>query len=155
TGILLFFENKVSESISFLKNSAVQYNHPFYKGRIGWIYTITGQYDSAIDILEKTLVQHKERRPALLANLAAAYFHKGEKEKANELFDELEKKVEEGKANHAFYTASAYAFTGNTHKTLHFLYKAYEQHDIELLWLKKDPMLYSVKDLPFCAELLK
>ena len=154
-GILLFFENKISESINFLKNSVIQYNHPFYKGRIGWIYTITGQYDPAIDIIEKALEQHKERRPALLANLAAAYFHSGEKEKANEIFDELEKKIDEGKANHAFYTASAYAFTGDKHKSLHFLYKAYEQHDIELLWLKKDPMLNSVKDLPFCLELLK
>jgi len=154
-GILLFFENKISESINFLKNSVIQYNHPFYKGRIGWIYTITGQYDPAIDIIEKALEQHKERRPALLANLAAAYFHSGEKEKANEIFDELEKKIDEGKANHAFYTASAYAFIGDKHKSLHFLYKAYEQHDIELLWLKKDPMLNSVKDLPFCLELLK
>ena len=154
-GILLFFENKISESISFLKNSVVQYNHPFYKGRIGWIYTLTGQYESAIDILEKTLEQHKERRPAILANLAAAYFHNGKKEKANEIFDELEKKIDEGKANHAFYTATAYAFTGNIQKTLHFLFKAYEQHDIELLWLKKDPMLNSVKDLPFYVELLK
>ena len=144
-GVLLFFENKISDSVSFLKNSAVQYNHPFYKARIGWIYTITGQYGSAIDILEKTLEQHKERRPAILANLAAAYFHNGEKEKASEIFDELEKKINEGKANHAFYTASAYAFIGDTQKTLHFLYKAYEQHDIELLWLKKDPMLDSVR----------
>jgi adenylate cyclase len=155
TGILLFFENKISESISFLKNSVIQYNHPFYKGRIGWIFTLTGQYEPAIDILEKTLEQHNERRPALLANLAAAYFHSGKKEKANDLFDELEKKIDEGKANHAFYTASAYAYIGDIPKTLHFLYKAYEQHDIELLWLKKDPMLNSVRHLPFCVELLK
>jgi len=108
-----------------------------------------------LQMQEKTLEQHKERRPAILANLAAAYFHNGKKEKANEIFDELEKKIDEGKANHAFYTASAYAFIGDKHKSLHFLYKAYEQHDIELLWLKKDPMLNSVKDLPFCLELLK
>ena len=154
-GIMLFFENKIAESIAFLKDCIAQYNHPFYKARIGWIYTLTSQYKAAIDILEKTLEQHKVRRPAILASLAAAYFYNGESEKAQEVFNELEKKIDEGKANHAFYTAAAYAFIGNKQRALSFLYKAYEQHDIELLWLKKDPMLNSIKDLPFCIELLK
>jgi len=95
------------------------------------------------------------RRPALLASLAAAYFQNGNAEKAQEIFNELEKNIADGKANHAFYTASAYAFTGNKQKALNFLYQAYELHDIELLWLKTDPMLNSLKDTPFYQELLR
>jgi len=154
-GTLLFLENKISESIAFLKDCIAIYHHPFYYGRIGWIYVLTGQYEAAIDIIEEALEQYKVRRPALLSSLAAAYFYDGKKEKAQEILNELERKINEGKANHAFYTASAYAFIGNKQKCLSFLYKAYEQHDIELLWLKKDPMLNSVKELPFYLELLK
>jgi adenylate cyclase len=154
TGLLLFYENKIPESITFLKDCNARYNHPFYNGRIGWIYTLTGQYEAAIDIIEKTFEQHKLRRPALLATLASAYFQNGDREKAQEIFNELEKNIADGKANHAFYTAAAYAFTGNKEKALSFLYKAYELHDIELLWIKADPMLNSIKDHRFYQHLL-
>jgi len=154
-GLLLFFKNKISESIAFLEECNARYNHPFYAGKIGWIYTLTGQHKAAIDIIEKAFEQHKIRRPALLASLASAYFQNGNVEKAREIFNELEKNIDAGKANHAFYTASAYAFTGNKEKALRFLYKAYELHDIELLWLKAEPMLHSIKDHPFYLELLE
>jgi serine/threonine-protein kinase len=153
-GLLLFYKNKIDEAIDFLKDCNARYNHPFYSGRIGWIYTLTGEFKAAIDIIEKAFENHKLRRPALLATLAAAYFHNGDREKAQELFNELEKNIAEGKANHAFYTASAYAFNGNREKALSFLYKAYELHDVELLWLKTEPMLYSIKDDPFYQKLL-
>ena len=153
-GLLLFYENKIDEAIAFLQECNARYNHPFYSGRIGWIYTLTGGYKAAIDIIEKAFEQHKLRRPALLASLAAAYFQNGNGEKAQEIFNELEKNIDDGKTNHAFYTASAYAFTGNKQKALSFLYQAYEQHDIELLWLKTDPMLHSLKDDLFYRELL-
>ena len=77
------------------------------------------------------------------------------KELFQEIISELEKRIDEGKANHAFYTAAVYAFIGNKQKALSFLYKAYEQHDIELLWLKVDPMLHSLREFPFYIELLK
>jgi hypothetical protein len=101
-GILLFFENKISESIAFLKNSVIQYNHPFYKARIGWIYTITRQYDSAVDILEKTLEQHKERRPAILANLAAAIFITVKRKKLMKYLMSLKKRLMRAKPTMLF-----------------------------------------------------
>ena len=53
-------------------------------------------------IFLKNISQDSTRKEdANLANLAAAYFHNGEKEKANEIFDELEKKIDEGKTNQA------------------------------------------------------
>lgn len=154
TGVLLFFQNKISEAIVFLKDRNSEYNNPFYTGRIGWIYTLTGQYDAAVDIMEQSLRQQNVRRPALLASLAAAHFRLGNAQRAQELFDELEKNVGEGKTNHAFYTAAAYAFIENRSKSLSFLYKAYEQHDIELLWLKSDRMLAPLHDHRFYKELL-
>ena len=155
TGILLFFKKDVAGAISFLLESNTRYHHLFYTARIGWIYTLTGMYKEAIEIIEKTLAQYKVRRPALLAWLAAAYYQIGNRKNSLEIFNELESKIEQGTPNHAFYTATAYAFIGEKEKALHFLNIAYELRDLELLWLKVDPMLDQIRNDPTYKKLLE
>lgn len=154
-GLWLFLHEDISEALDYMKAYNARHEHIFYCVRIGWIYTLTGNYQKAIDIFEHALEKFKTRRPALLAFLAAAYDKKGDLEKSKALFDELEQRISERKPNHAFYTATAYAFIGQTEKAMECLHKAYNLHDIDLLWIRTEPMLDKLKGTGEYEALLK
>lgn len=145
-GLLLFYKSQISESISLFTEFTIRYAHILNYGRLGWMYILTGNYKAAVDNLEIALNKFNVRRPSILAWLATAYFKNGNIEQANKLFSELENNIALSKPNQAFYTAAAYAFINNKDKAFELLEKSYELHDIDLLWLKMEPMLASLKD---------
>ena len=154
-GILLVYENKSDESIALLNDSTSFHSHILTYGRLGWIYNQNGDYPSAIAIIEKGLSEYNVKRPANQAWLAAAYYMNDNKEKATEIFNELENNIAAGKPNHAFFTSVAYAFIGKTEDAFRLLNKSYELHDLDMLWLKVEPMLNSIRNDPRYFELLK
>ena len=72
-----------------------------------------------------------------------------------EIFGELENNIATGKPNHAFYTGVAYAFIGMKEDAFRLLNKSYELHDLDMLWIKVEPMLKSIRNDPRYSELLK
>ena len=154
-GMLLFFEARTDEAIMLLIRSILIHNHILSYARLGWIYTLTGDYKKAIATIEEGLTKFNVRRAAILGWLAIAYYQNNEKEKATEIFNELESNIAAGKPNNAFYTAVAYAFIGKPDDAFRLLEKSYEMHDLDFLWLKLEPMLKSIKREPRYIELLK
>ena len=55
----------------------------------------------------------------------------------------------------AVYTAMAYASIGEKQKALNLLDKAYELHDVDMIWLKEDPHFKSIQNEVRYQEMLK
>lgn len=153
-GILLFYENKVAESIALFKNCTTHQDHILTYARLGWIHNLNGEYEKAIAIIEEGLNKFNVKRPSVMAWLAIGYYLNDNKEKAMEIFRELENNIATGKPNHAFYTGVAYAFIGMTDDAFRLLNKSFELHDLDMLWLKVEPMLKSIRNEPRYTELL-
>jgi adenylate cyclase len=154
-GLMLFYKGEVEESIVIFQECTNRYGHILNYGRLGWLHILKGQFQMAIDIIETGLNKFHVRRPSVVAWLAVANFQNGDTATANELFRELERKIAEGKPNHSFYTAAAYASIGKKEDAFRLLQMGYELHDLDMLWLKSEPMLNSIRDDHRYHELMR
>jgi len=117
------------------------------------IYQQLGRYDEAITAMERAR-ELSEGHPATLASLAHILASAGRTQEARELLEKLE---DLSLRQHVspFWMALAHAGTGQVAMALDELYKAYEQHDVILVWLGTEPRLDSLRAEPRFAELLR
>ena len=120
---------------------------------LGQIYEQQGRYDEAIAGLEKARILADEH-PATLAALAHALAGGGRMEEARALTDRL---TELSRLQHLspFWLALAYEGIGEKAAALDSLEKAYEQHDVILVWLGTEPRLDSLRGEPRFIEILR
>ena len=154
-GQTLYLLGKIPEAIQFNKDGIEKYDHIQFYDKLGWLYDLSGQYKEAIEILEKETIKFKARPPSSIAWLASSYYKSGNKIKAQEIFKDLEERVEKKSPDVAIYTAMAYASIGDKQNALRFLDKAYELHDVDMIWLKEDPHFKSLQTEPRYQEMLK
>ena len=82
-------------------------------------------------------------------NLAIAYYHVGELNKTNEILQELKEHSEVTSAGSpSFYIAMIYAQMGEIDTAFEWLDKAYEDHEVEMYWLKVEPPFEPLHDDP-------
>jgi class 3 adenylate cyclase/TolB-like protein/tetratricopeptide (TPR) repeat protein len=153
--LTLCFLGKIDEAIQFSLDAIAKYNHPLLYERLGWTFNLNGQHKEAIEILEKGMAKFNTRPPSMLSWLASAYYKSGNRVKAGELLKELEAFVEKKTPNAAPYTAMAYASIGEKQKALNLLDKAYELHDVDMIWLKEEPSFKSIQNEPRYQAMLK
>ncbi len=55
----------------------------------------------------------------------------------------------------AFHIAMIYSATGRTELALQWLEKAYTDHEVEMYWLKEEPLFRPLQDDPKFKQLLK
>jgi tetratricopeptide (TPR) repeat protein len=154
-GMTLYFLGKTPEAIKHQKDCIEKYGHFLFYDKLGMIYNLTGQNKEAIDLLEKELKDFNFRFPSSLAWLAVAYYNSGDKSKAQEIFNEMEKMVIEKKMNVAVHLAAAYSFIGEKEKSLNMLDKAYQLKDQDMMWLKGYPHFNPIHNELGYQEMLK
>lgn len=145
----------IEEAIQFNLDAIAKYDHLLLYDRLGWIFNLNGQHKGAIEILERGMAKFNARPPSMLSWLASSYYKIGNKIKAGELLKELEDLVEKNAPNVAAYTAMAYASIGEKQKALNLLDKAYELHDVDMIWLKEEPRFKSIQKEVRYQEMLK
>ena len=120
---------------------------------LGQIYAQLGRYDEAIAALEKARILASEH-PATLAALAHVFAAAGRMEEARALTDQL---TELSRRQHVspFWVTLAYAGVGEKAAALDALEKAYEQHDVILVWLGTEPRVDSLRAEPQFVEILR
>lgn len=138
-GLILYFLDKTPEAIIHQKYCIETYGHFLFYDKLGMIYSLTGQNKEAIDVLEKELTSFNFRFPSSLAWLAISYYNIGNKLKAQEIINEMEKMVIEKKMNVAIHLAAVYSYIGEKGKSLNMLDKAYQLRDQDMVWLKTYP----------------
>ena len=120
---------------------------------LGQIYERQGRYEEAVAALEKARTLANEH-PATLAGLAQVLASAGRIEEARVFAGRL---TESSRQQHVspFWLAVAYAGIGERTAALGALEKAYEQHDVILVWLGTEPRLDSLRAEPRFIEILR
>ena len=154
-GMNLYFLGEMPQAIQFCKDGIEKYDHILFYDKLGWIYDLTNHQKEAIGILEEEITRFRIRPASSLAWLASSYYKDGQKDKAAEILHELENLVNLNTPNVTIYTAAAYASIGEKEKAFHFLDKAYEMHDADMIWLKMEPHFISLHNEIRYQEMLK
>jgi len=156
-GINKYFLNKQNDAIKILKDGIGM--HPTVLSgyhNLSKIYLNVGKYRKAIETAHKGMEIGRVRLPAMLAELAVAQYKIGQEVKTNEIIEEL--KIEESRGSQrspAYFIAQIYAGTGNKELAIEWLRKAYEAHEVEMIWLKIEPQFITLHNDPRYQDLLK
>jgi serine/threonine-protein kinase len=146
--LVLYFTGEIDESIRLLEK-AIRISPYYLQGQrvLGMIYTMQGEYEKAIEILEGAESLVGARIPFLTGYLAVSYFHSGNQDKAEELANILKTRWEnQGGGDPAYYLALYYAGTGENDAAIDWLYRAHDSHEVELTWLYAEPAFESLRD---------
>lgn len=122
--------------------------------KLGKVYLNQDKFDQAINQLEKGLSLSTSRPPSMLAYLSVAYIGKGENDKARDLLSELIERDSENEKGICLFVAHIFSGMGDDNKALEWLEKAYEKHEVDLIWLKVEPQFANLYDNPEFKDLL-
>ncbi len=92
----------------------------------------------------------------MLSYLSLAYFNSGQQQKAEDILEELEKLYVQGtQGSPAFFAAHVYSGMNQVDAAFVWLEKAFEAHELEMIWLKSEPQFKNLHDYPKYEDLLK
>ena len=156
TGLSHFFLGQYQEAEDVLKeglklNPSILDLH----NKLGKVYLNTGRYDEAIDELESGLDLSSVRPPSMLAYLAIAQSRKGQVEAAQEIEEELRQRRSNGEKGIALFLAHIWSGLGDNERALEYLETAYDEHEVDLIWLKVEPQFEDLRDQPRFMAILK
>jgi len=145
--ISLYFNNQPEKSLKVIEEGLVLHqssNTPMDASRV---YLYLGMYDKVIETIQKYLYNVVAPRP--LGTLAIAYYHLGELNKTNQLLAEIKQLGETSAAGSpSFYVAMIYTQMKEVDLAFEWLDKAYEDHEVEMYWLKVEPPFEPLHDDP-------
>jgi len=152
----LFWLGRIDEVIQTANDRVKFLPNPTTYSYLGFVLLNTGNYKDAIDTQLKALELAGRRLPRVIGWLAAAYAKNGQEDKAIELLEELTEIREKSLAGSpSFYIAVIYSALDDKGSAFQWLEIAYEDHDMEMVWLKTEPQLYPLHADPRFRDLLK
>ncbi len=135
--------NNPGKALVILDSASLLFKKPHLFLEKAWLLIYLGKYQQVIDNLNKYFEAFPGYRkaPRMEAWLAISYFHTGRLDEAKKILDSLQfqsKKSSVGSP--AFHVAMIYAATGRAELSLQWLEKAYNDHEVEMYWLKVEPL---------------
>ena len=128
-------------------------NYPYAHYWIGIVYGYKGEYEKAIEKLEEAL-RLGGRTFNNLGVLGYYYGKAGRKENAKELAAELEDRARQGQGS-ASWLARIYLGLGEIDKVFEWLEWAYNEHNLFLFYIYKDPPYAEVRSDPRFINLMR
>jgi TolB-like protein/tetratricopeptide (TPR) repeat protein len=139
-GRILFLEGKDNEAFPILKRGIDKYKIADYYHSLGKVYLNSNRYKEAIEILTRGIKETGQNIPAMLGDLAIAYYKTGNTTAYQQIINDLMQRVKtNATGSPAFYLGQIYAGIDQTADALTWLEKAYELRETELVWLKIEP----------------
>lgn len=121
-------------------------------------YVYSGQYQKSIAALTKVLAimqNPRNRSPRALAFLAISYYHTSKKQEAKALLEEIvERSKNSSTGSPAFHIAMIYSQMDERELAYQWLEKAYQDHEVEMYWLKVEPPFEPIHDDPRWQSML-
>ncbi|TFH37716.1 MAG: tetratricopeptide repeat protein, partial [Bacteroidia bacterium] len=152
----LYYMGKYETATEFAESRLETFNTYILLDSYGFLMLNTGNYDKAIELFQKAIELNSVRTPRMLGWMGAAYARMGNKEKSIELINELKSKREQSVAGSpAFFIAVIYSALEDKALALQWLQDSYENHEMEIPWLKSEPQLYGLHDEPVFQSLLE
>ena len=120
------------------------------------VYFGMKEYSKVNEVLKKYFNESPGLRPArALGYMAAANYHLGNTDHMNELLTELKQQAEVSPlGSPSFHISFIYAQMGEIETSFEWLDKAYEDHEVELYWLKVEPPFEPLHNDPRWQEML-
>jgi TolB-like protein/Tfp pilus assembly protein PilF len=147
----LFYVGEHEKAIAYAKSRVEMFDNYYSLDSYGFVLLNTGRYERAIEIFNRAIETASVRLPRLIGWMGAAYARMGNTEKSMELIEELKLTVV---GSTAFFIAVIYAALDNKPLALEWLQNAYENHEMEIPWLKTEPQLYTLHDEPAFQSLI-
>jgi len=147
--MILYFNDRADEALETLEQASKgsHINERNYYGASGRTYLYLKRYDKVVEVLEEG-VEVVLGDPRLIGSLAIAHHHLGNSERTNELLSSLEGLDSKEANSPSFYLAMIYAQMGEIDTSFEWLDKAYEDHEVEMYWLKVEPPFAPLHDDP-------
>jgi len=123
--------------------------------KLGKVYLNIAKYTLAIAQFEKGLSFSSFRPPSLIAYLAVAYTRKGEINKTKAFLKELVERQSSGEKGLALYVAHIFSGLGDYEQAMIWLENAYNDHEVDLIWLKVEPQFQNLHSESKFQDLLK
>ncbi|MCK5279504.1 MAG: hypothetical protein KAK04_13210, partial [Cyclobacteriaceae bacterium] len=120
-----------------------------------WMYL--GMYYEVIGSIEKLGVQYPDIAPPprLMAIASISYLHTGQLKKSSEYLEMLVAKSEmNAGGSPSFYIAMIYSQMGEINEAFKWLEKSYQDHEVEMYWLKVEPPFEPIRSDPRYQEML-
>lgn len=119
------------------------------------IYREQDKAEEAIRVLEARMNIMGFRPPFFLGELAASYFANGQPDKANHVIQELQTIVDnQGQGSPSYFLGLAYANLGDKDQAFYWLEHAFQGREVEMVWLKMDPLARPLQSDPRYEDLL-
>jgi adenylate cyclase len=94
--------------------------------------------------------------PIILGYAAIAYSKTGQKDFTEKILNEIKTRGEKSPVGSpSYFTAAIYTAMGKNDEAIKWLQKAYTDHEVEMFWLKVEPLFNSLHNDPGFQELLK
>lgn len=116
-----------------------------------------GKYDDATAYFEKLdFTINPTVNPSVLAYIAIAYYETGQKDKTEKALSILNAKNNRSPAGSpAYSTALVYAAMKQQEEAIKWLEKSYDEHEVNMCWLKVEPLFKPLHDDSRFQSLLK
>jgi TolB-like protein/Tfp pilus assembly protein PilF len=142
-GYRLYFARRYDESIEASKKALeLEPNSDQVYNFLGYAYAGKGQYKEAIDAYEQA-VRLGDESTSIQVYLGAAYANAGERERALAILKQLQTTKEYVSPGEL---AALYTALGDKEAAFASLNKAYDEHDLQLQFLKVDPSHDRLRD---------
>jgi TolB-like protein len=122
----------------------------------GWLIRL-GKYQQALDDLNKYFKENPNEIKTLRdeAWFGICYFYTGRSDETQKILDNLQISSKQSPVGSpAFHIAMIYSATGRNELALQWLQKGYADHEVEMYWLKVEPLFKPLRDDPRFEELL-
>jgi TolB-like protein/AraC-like DNA-binding protein/Tfp pilus assembly protein PilF len=160
-GILYFFKAQALmysgdklAALTLLNNADLLYNDNWYLRESAKLHFYLGEYGKSRLQLKKILSQFTDYPPILMWMNAVFAQMEGDLENTNKYLAELREKYKNGSSGSpAWFLAMYYCTVEDYKQTFDWLQKSYDQHEVEMTWLREEPLLVPLRNHPRYKDL--
>ncbi|CAM4093579.1 helix-turn-helix domain-containing protein [Zobellia roscoffensis] len=154
-GVFFFFKaealmlmGKTEEAFNLIARQDLLYNdNLFYLRESTKLYYYLREYEKSKNGLNKLLTQFTDYPPILMWLNAVFAQIDGNTEAISKHLAELHAKYENGSSGSpAWFIALYYAHTKDYESTFEWLQKSYDRHEVEMTWLREEPLLAPIRN---------
>jgi tetratricopeptide (TPR) repeat protein len=122
------------------------------------LFNYEAKFDKTITLFEKSTILEKNITkliPLNLGNMGIAYYKTGEKTKSEAYLNELlARSKNSAVGSPSFFAAAIYTAMGENDKAIQSLEKAYANHEVEMFFLKMEPLFATLHGDPRFEKIL-
>ena len=151
----MFYLGATDEAKEILTQTDPLYNDNwFYLRESMKLYYCLGEYEKSKIQLEKIITQFPDYPPILMWINAVHAQMDGNSKVTLQYLTELKNEYDKGSSGSpAWFIALYYAHIKDYEKTFEWLQKSYDRHEVEMTWLREEPLLAPIRNDPRYKEL--